>query len=101
MKINPEVKEQKFAMIRRWEASGITQKQFIEQENVSMNNFQYWLKRYRKVNEPTRITVRKISKKFIKLNAPYKNGLSGSLFSEVVLQTETWSGFTMPWIFRS
>lgn len=84
MKINPEIREQKFAMIARWESSGITQKQFTEQENVSMNNFQYWLKRYRKASEPARETGKRKSEKFIKLKTPEKGMLCGNVFSEIV-----------------
>lgn len=47
MKIPNEIREEKFAMIRRWTESGLSQKQFCEKENVTFNNFQYWLKRFR------------------------------------------------------
>lgn len=84
MKINPEIREQKFAMIRRWQESGITQKQFAEQENISMNHFQYWYKRFKKVNESAYRQDKKKSEKFIKLKAPEKNIFLGNVFSEVV-----------------
>ena len=77
MKGNEIVREEKFAMIARWGASGMTQKEFCANENVSMNNFQYWLKRYRKRNEEK-------SGKFIKLSSQENNSSSGSIFSEVV-----------------
>lgn len=84
MKINPEIREQKFAMVSQWRESGLTQKQFIEQKNVSMNNFQYWLRRYRKRNEPACRQGRKRSGKFIKLPMPEKNSSPGTIFSEVI-----------------
>lgn len=51
MNFNPELREEKFAMIRRWTESGLTQKQFCEKENTTLNNFQYWLKQYRIINK--------------------------------------------------
>ncbi len=84
MKINLEIREQKFAMLRRWEESGITQKQFAEQENISMNNFQYWLERFRKGSEPAGRQGRQKSEKFIKLKAPEKKVFAGNVYFEVV-----------------
>ena len=77
MKNNQEQKEKKFAMISRWETSGIRQKQFCVGENVSMNNFQYWLKRYRKRDE-------KKTGKFIKIQSPEKNIPPAGVFTEVI-----------------
>ena len=73
-------------MIRRWQESSLSQKQFCLDENCSMNNFQYWLKQFRKVNMPSLLVKRggKKSGKFIKLKSPEKNISSGSIFSEVV-----------------
>ncbi len=83
MKSNEVVREEKFAMIRRWQESEIRQKQFAEQENISMNNFQYWLKRYRKINEPARGQGRKKPEKFIQLPTTEKDIFSGNIFSEI------------------
>lgn len=67
-------------MIRRWEDSGMTHKEFAKQENVSFNNFYYWLKRYRfekKKFQPSH------TGKFIKLSNPVPT-FSGSVYAEVV-----------------
>ena len=84
MKINPDIREQKFAMIIRWQESGMTQKQFAEQENISMNHFQYWFKRFKKANEPVSRQGKKNPEKFIRFQAPEKNILPGTIFSEVI-----------------
>jgi len=85
MKNNLELREERFAMIRRWQESGLTQKQFCINENWTMNNFQHWLKRFRKVNLPAtgeNVPGEK-SSAFVKLKMPPKN-ISGNPFSEVV-----------------
>lgn len=83
MKNNPELKEEKFAMISRWQESGLTQKKFIETENISMNHFQYWLKRYKKQNEVPQ------TKGFIKLPLPEKAGHSENVFLEILCANGT------------
>jgi hypothetical protein len=78
MKNTTADKEEKFAMILRFQGSGLSGKQFAEQEHISYNNFNYWLKRYRKqYAEPSK-------SRFIKLPAPGKTNTEAP-FSEVVL----------------
>ena len=40
------------ALIRDYQSSGLTQKQFCEQEKLSLSTFQYWLYHLRKHNNP-------------------------------------------------
>ena len=42
-----------FAVIENYLASGLTQKEFSNQLNLAINTFQYWLKKYREQNEPS------------------------------------------------
>lgn len=78
MKNNKELREEKFAMISRWEQSGLSQRQFCQTENLQFNHFYYWLKRYRgkNSNKPTG---------FIKLISEDKPVSTRHIFSEVIL----------------
>ncbi len=42
-----ELREEMFRVIEAWQASGLSQKEFLAQINVKQSKFQYWLKRYR------------------------------------------------------
>lgn len=35
-----------FALIRRWESSGLTQEQFFRQHNIAKSTFGFWRKKY-------------------------------------------------------
>ncbi len=39
-----------FAVIEKYLASDVTQKEFCQQENLSYSTFQFWLHKYRKAN---------------------------------------------------
>ncbi len=41
-----------FSKIREWQESGLNQKAFCEQYNVSYSNFHYWYKRFRDASPP-------------------------------------------------
>lgn len=77
MKNNPEHRERKLAMVRQWEASGLSQRKFSEQENISYQNLNNWVKVFRKQNA-------ELPKPgFIKI-APAENKISSeTIFSEI------------------
>lgn len=77
MKNNTGLREEKFAMICRWEQSGLNQRQFCQSENIPFNHFYYWLKRYRDQGNDKAVG-------FIKLKSDVKPGFTGEIFSEVV-----------------
>lgn len=78
MKNNSELREEKFAMIRRWQESGLSQIKFSEQENISYATFNYWIKQYRAKNNVD------VGKGFIKLQSHSKNVGSENIFSEII-----------------
>ena len=45
-------KEEMFAMIDAWKASGQSQYEFNKAAGVAHSNFQYWYKKYREQHEP-------------------------------------------------
>ena len=47
MQLQPETRQQMFAMIEQWLTSGLTQKAFCEQHSIRYYVFHYWYKRYR------------------------------------------------------
>ncbi|MBA3674636.1 MAG: hypothetical protein H0W75_06705 [Chitinophagaceae bacterium] len=83
MKKNQALQEAKLAMIRRWEESGLSQKQFCENEPRASNNFHYWLKKYRDLNEEPIDPHQRNPGKFIKLKTETPIS-SGSVFSEII-----------------
>lgn len=40
--------EQSYALIRKWESSGLTQDEFTKQHNIARSTFGYWRKKYLK-----------------------------------------------------
>jgi hypothetical protein len=44
--------EEKFAMIKGWQESGLSQKKYCEQHLIAYANFHYWYRRYRMVSDP-------------------------------------------------
>jgi hypothetical protein len=51
MRNNPEVHQQMFEMIERWQQSRLSQKSFCQAESIKFNSFYYWYKRYRQQNQ--------------------------------------------------
>ncbi len=47
MRSQPEVREQMFKVIERWQQSGLTQNVFCAQQSIRYHVFHYWYKRYR------------------------------------------------------
>lgn len=47
MQSKKEVQQQMFNYIEQWQQSGLTQKAFCQQLNLSYHIFHYWYKRYR------------------------------------------------------
>lgn len=47
MQLQPERRQQMFAMIEQWRTSGLTQKAFCEQRSIRYYVFHYWYKRYK------------------------------------------------------
>jgi len=45
-----ERRQLRFATIEKYLASGLTQKQFCQQEQLTYSTFQLWLKKYRQAN---------------------------------------------------
>ena len=76
MKNNSELREGKFAMIRRWEESGLSQKKFVEKERILFPHFYYWLKKYRDQGK-------KSVGKFIKLKTTDRT-IPSNVITEVV-----------------
>jgi hypothetical protein len=60
MQSKDEVQQQMFDYIDQWQQSGLTQKAFCQQVNLSYHIFHYWYKRYR-------IADRKPASSFIRL----------------------------------
>ena len=80
MKSTTENREEKFAMVRRWEASGLTQKTFCLQEGIPGHHFNYWFKKFRDENGLAPSTG-----KFIKLKPPVKEMAQG-IYAEVIFR---------------
>jgi hypothetical protein len=47
MQYDEQTQQQMFAMIASWKQSGLSQKQYCEQNNIRYYVFHYWYKRYR------------------------------------------------------
>ncbi len=47
MQLQPDTRQQMFAMIEQWQQSCLTQKAFCEQHSIRYYVFHYWYKRYR------------------------------------------------------
>lgn len=52
MQSKEEIRRQKFLMIESWQQSGLSQKGWCSQENISYHIFHYWYKRYRAARLP-------------------------------------------------
>ncbi len=50
MSKQPKSGEVMFSKIREWQQSGLSQKAFCEQCNITYGNFHYWYKRFREVD---------------------------------------------------
>ena len=50
MKNKTEIREERLGIVRRWEASGLSQRKFSAQENISYQNLNNWVKVFRKQN---------------------------------------------------
>lgn len=90
MKNNSKLREEKFALVRRWESSGLSQRKFSEQENISYQNLNNWVKVFRKQNT-------ELPKPgFIKI-APAENKISSEkIFSEITFVTGNCIRFFYP-----
>ncbi len=80
MKSTSEIRDEKFAMVRRWESSGMKQRVFCNQECIPFHHFYYWLKIYRDENKLTPSTG-----KFINLTSSVKE-IQGSIYAEVIFK---------------
>jgi len=47
MQYDQQAQQQMFAMIASWKQSGLSQKQYCEQNNIRYYVFHYWYKRYK------------------------------------------------------
>lgn len=79
MKNTTEIREEKFAMVRRWESSGLSQKSFCLQEGIASHHFNYWFKKFREANNLAPGTG-----KFVKLKAP-DNEITSGIYAEIIL----------------
>jgi len=48
MQKNRYTKDQMYALIRKWESSGLSQEQFLGQHGIAKSTFGYWRKKYLK-----------------------------------------------------
>lgn len=51
-KLTPRAQEM-HALVRKYQSSGLTRKQFCRQEDLTHSSFQYWFRHFRKYNNPT------------------------------------------------
>ena len=51
MQSNEVVGQRMFALINEWRQSGLSQKEFCEQNTIRYHVFHYWYKRYRSKNK--------------------------------------------------
>lgn len=78
MQSKEEIYKQKFLMIELWQQSGLSQKAWCSQENISYHIFHYWYKRYRVAQSPDE------SRRFIPLQVqPLCN--EGYAYAELLL----------------
>jgi hypothetical protein len=77
-----EIKE-KFAMIERWESSGMSQVGFCRKESIQFWKFYEWLKKYRE--QKAQKVKPDSAGKFIKLS-PTPKTFIGGVYAEVVFQ---------------
>jgi hypothetical protein len=63
-----------FSKIREWQESGLSQKAFCQQYNVTYSNFHYWYKRFRDVDPQS-------SPGFIPLQIP---DMESGIFASVI-----------------
>ena len=54
MQYDEQTQQQMFAMIVSWKESGLSQKQYCEQNNIRYYVFHYWYKRYRDQQAPVK-----------------------------------------------
>jgi hypothetical protein len=73
MQTREQLRAEKAAMTAQWQQSGLTQKQYCEQNNIAYATFQYWLRRSRS-NQPSPLPS------FIKLDAP-----PGCVYAELIV----------------
>ncbi len=45
-------KNEMLLLIREWKESGINQKDFCRQHDLTMHSFYYWLRKYKQINTP-------------------------------------------------
>ena len=62
MEKNENNRQEKIAMIKRWQDGGLSQKDFCREEQIPYHIFHYWYKRVRAGENPVR-------KKFVKIPA--------------------------------
>jgi transposase-like protein len=42
-------KQEMFSLIKKWQKSGITQKDFCDRHDITLHAFYYWLRKYKQV----------------------------------------------------
>ncbi len=52
MQSKEEIRKQKFLMTEAWQQSGLSQKAWCAQQNISYHIFHYWYKQYRAAQSP-------------------------------------------------
>ena len=71
--------QKKFAMVRDWMESGLSQTAYAQEMNISFHQLNYWVRKY----EKSKKQVEK-PKGFIKLPESVKQSLPENIFSEVI-----------------
>lgn len=90
MKNKTEIREERFEIVRRWEASGLSQRKFSAQENIAYQNLNNWVKIFRKQNA-------EVTKgKFLKITPPENKISSETIFSEITFANGNCIRFFQP-----
>lgn len=61
-----ERRQTRFALIEKYLAGGLTQKQFCQQQQLAYSTFQFWLKKYRQI-KPGAKSDQPVGKQFVPL----------------------------------
>ncbi len=82
-------RDNKMAIIRNWEESGLSQREFMRREHIKPHEFYYWLRKTRRNEIPLGRNVSNESSRFIRLQAPETEPERRGIFTEIVLVNGT------------
>ena len=75
-------KDQMYALIRKWESSGLAQLKFLEQSGISKSTFGYWRKRYLEEQQASKSDSGRLIP--IKVSSDKKPSISESQSLEII-----------------